>query len=78
MGMNEGTVLQWYKEIGDAVAEGEPLAEIETAKASGDLEAPEAGTLVDIVAEVDTEVPVGDILCVLETSARARKPSRAS
>ena len=67
MGMNEGTVLQWYKEIGDTVAEGEPLAEIETAKATGDLEAPAAGTLVEIVAAVDTEVPVGDVLCVLQT-----------
>lgn len=66
MGMNEGTVLQWYKEVGDAVAKDEPLAEIETAKATGDLESPEAGTVVEIVAAVGEEVPVGDVMCVLE------------
>jgi pyruvate/2-oxoglutarate dehydrogenase complex dihydrolipoamide acyltransferase (E2) component len=67
MGMTEGTVLAWLKQVGDTVAEGEEIAEIDTAKATGMLESPAAGTIVEIVAQVDDEVPVGDVLCILET-----------
>jgi pyruvate/2-oxoglutarate dehydrogenase complex dihydrolipoamide acyltransferase (E2) component len=67
MGINEGTVTEWLKSVGDDVTEGEPLVEIETAKATDSLNAPATGVLVEIVAEVDDEVPVGELLCVIET-----------
>jgi pyruvate/2-oxoglutarate dehydrogenase complex dihydrolipoamide acyltransferase (E2) component len=67
MGINEGTVTEWLKSVGDNVTEGEPLVEIETAKATDSLNAPATGVLVEIVADVDDEVPVGELLCVIET-----------
>ena len=66
MGMNEGAVVKWLKSVGDAVQSGDELVEIETAKATGAVEAPEAGRLVEIVAQEGEEVPVGDVLCIIE------------
>lgn len=67
MGMNEGVVVGWKKEVGDSVAVGDELVDIEAAKATGAVESPANGTLVEILVEVDDEVPVGDVLCVIET-----------
>jgi pyruvate/2-oxoglutarate dehydrogenase complex dihydrolipoamide acyltransferase (E2) component len=67
MGINEGTVLQWLREIGDEVAEDEPLAEIETAKATDYVNAPASGVLTEIVAQVGAVVPVSELLAILET-----------
>ena len=47
--MEEGKVLQWYKQVGDSVAKGELLAEIETDKAVMDLESVEEGTLLQVL-----------------------------
>lgn len=49
MGMNEGTILKWLKSEGDVVAEGEPIVEIESAKAVEEAPAPESGRLVRIL-----------------------------
>lgn len=47
--MEEGRVLQWYKQVGDSVKKGELLAEIETDKAVMDLESVEEGTLLQLL-----------------------------
>jgi pyruvate dehydrogenase E2 component (dihydrolipoamide acetyltransferase) len=57
--MTEGKVLTWRKKVGDQVAQGEPLAEIETDKVNVDIEAEEAGTLVEIVVGEGQTAPVG-------------------
>jgi pyruvate/2-oxoglutarate dehydrogenase complex dihydrolipoamide acyltransferase (E2) component len=49
MGIEEGTVLRWLKAVGEPVQQGEPLVEIETAKAIQEVEAPVAGTLLKIL-----------------------------
>ena len=48
MDMEEGTILRWLKKEGDAVKEGEVIAEIETDKASMELEAPASGTILKL------------------------------
>jgi pyruvate/2-oxoglutarate dehydrogenase complex dihydrolipoamide acyltransferase (E2) component len=64
MGLEEGTVVQWLKVEGDKVKKGEPIVEIETAKATQEVEAPASGTLVKILlaagetAAVNTEIGV--------------------
>jgi pyruvate/2-oxoglutarate dehydrogenase complex dihydrolipoamide acyltransferase (E2) component len=64
MGIEEGTVTRWLKAVGDKVAQGEPLVEIETAKATQEVESPASGTLVQILlpegetASVNTEIAV--------------------
>lgn len=68
MGMTEGTVLQWYKEEGDAVAEGEALVEVESAKITNVIEAPASGILTRIVAGQDVTVGVAELLGVITTA----------
>jgi pyruvate dehydrogenase E2 component (dihydrolipoyllysine-residue acetyltransferase) len=58
--MEEGTVLRWLKGVGDEVAVGEELVEIETDKANMVYEADTAGTLVEVLAQEGDTLPVGD------------------
>ncbi len=66
MNMVEGTVAAWLKEVGDAVAEGEAIAEIATDKVDSELESPVAGTLVEIVVAKGEDAEVGDVLAYIE------------
>ncbi|MEA2219220.1 MAG: hypothetical protein QOJ35_1846, partial [Solirubrobacteraceae bacterium] len=60
--VREGTVLEWHKQEGDAVSEGETLVEVSTDKVDAEVPAPASGTLTRIcVAEGDT-VAVGGLL----------------
>ena len=68
MGINEGTVLRWMKEVGDEVTEDEPLVEVETAKATDYVNAPASGVLAEIVAAAGAVVPVADVLAIIETA----------
>ena len=61
--MTEGTIVSWLKKEGDTVERGEPLLEIETDKASLDVESPEAGVLRKIF-HAD-----GEVAAVLEVIA---------
>ena len=58
--MEEGTVLKWLKAVGDEVAVGEELVEIETDKANMVYESDTAGTLVEITAQEGDTLPVGE------------------
>lgn len=64
MGIEEGTVLRWLKNVGDRVRQGEPLVEIETAKATQEVEAPCSGILLEILlpegktATVDSDIAI--------------------
>jgi pyruvate/2-oxoglutarate dehydrogenase complex dihydrolipoamide acyltransferase (E2) component len=66
MGIEEGTVVRWLKAVGEHVQQGEPLVEIETAKATQEVEAPASGTLAKILlpegqtAAVNTEIAIID------------------
>jgi pyruvate/2-oxoglutarate dehydrogenase complex dihydrolipoamide acyltransferase (E2) component len=64
--MEAGVVAGWLKEVGDAVAEGEPIAEIETEKTTLDLLSPAAGRLVEITQRAGAEVPVEQPIGYLE------------
>ncbi|WP_137931511.1 thiamine pyrophosphate-dependent enzyme [Mesorhizobium comanense] len=57
--VSEGTVVKWLKAVGDAVKEGELIAEIETDKAVVEIEAPISGKLVAIDQPVGAVVPMG-------------------
>ncbi len=58
--MEEGTILQWMKQVGDEVAVGEELVEIETDKANMAYESDLAGTLTEILVEEGGTVAIGD------------------
>ncbi len=63
--MEEGTILKWLKADGDAVARGEPLAEIETDKATLTYESDAAGVL-KIVADAGETLPIGSVIATLD------------
>jgi pyruvate dehydrogenase E2 component (dihydrolipoamide acetyltransferase) len=60
--MEEGTVLNWLKQVGDEVAVGEELVEIETDKANMGYEADVAGTLLEILVGENETAPVGAVI----------------
>lgn len=65
--MDEGTILNWYKKEGDLVKKGEVLLEIETDKATTDVEAAVNGVLKEIVEEEDATVDIGETIAWIET-----------
>ncbi|CAN5803429.1 pyruvate dehydrogenase complex dihydrolipoamide acetyltransferase [soil metagenome] len=75
--MEEGTILQWLKSEGDEVQEGDALAEIETDKVSMEIEAEDAGTLAQILAEADEAVAVGDAIAFIQGEGE-EVPDRAA
>jgi pyruvate dehydrogenase E2 component (dihydrolipoamide acetyltransferase) len=60
--MEEGTVLGWMKAVGDEIALGDELVEIETDKANMVYEADVAGTLIEILAEEGATLPIGEVI----------------
>lgn len=67
--MEEGSVVAWLKQPGQAVHAGEPLLEIETDKASVEIEAPGDGVLAGPLLPVGEVVPVGTVIGRLEPEA---------
>jgi pyruvate dehydrogenase E2 component (dihydrolipoamide acetyltransferase) len=63
--MEEGTIVKWVKQVGDPVAPGDVLAEVETDKATMELESFFAGTLIKIFAPAGSQVAIGAALCAV-------------
>src|SRR5258707_11337530 len=70
--MQEGTIARWLKKLGDEIKKGDVLAEIETDKATMDLEAYEEGTLHQILAQEGETVPIGQVVALIGTGAVAQ------
>ena len=65
--METGVVAEWLKKVGDKVNRGEAIAEIETEKATVEMEATASGTLVEQTLATGEEVPVGTVIGYLES-----------
>ncbi|MEE8442486.1 MAG: dihydrolipoamide acetyltransferase family protein, partial [Dehalococcoidia bacterium] len=65
MGMEDGKVIRWLKQEGDAISEGDALVEIESAKIDSELEAPASGVLARIAVPEGEVVKVGALLAVI-------------
>src|SRR5262245_25511715 len=63
-GMEAGTIVKWLKSEGDRVEKGEPLFEVDTDKATQEVEAEASGVLLKIAVE-SGEVPVGETIAVI-------------
>jgi pyruvate dehydrogenase E2 component (dihydrolipoamide acetyltransferase) len=70
-GMEEGRLLAWLKQPGDAVRKGEPVAEVESDKANVELEAVVDGILDVILVAADQMVPVGTVLARIRPAGEA-------
>jgi pyruvate dehydrogenase E2 component (dihydrolipoamide acetyltransferase) len=72
--MEEGTVLQWLKAVGDEVAVGDELVEIETDKANMAYEADVAGTLAEILVQEGETVAIGTPIARVGEGGDTRAP----
>ena len=73
--VTEGTITRWFKAVGDAVEEDEPLFEVSTDKVDSEVPSPLSGTLSEIlVAEGDT-VDVGTVLARIGDAGDAPEPA---
>jgi pyruvate dehydrogenase E2 component (dihydrolipoamide acetyltransferase)/2-oxoglutarate dehydrogenase E2 component (dihydrolipoamide succinyltransferase) len=69
MAQDTGLIVAWHKQPGEAVAQGDVLFEVETDKATMEVEAQGAGFLTDVTAEAGAEVPVGDVIAKISDTA---------
>lgn len=79
--MEEGTLITWLKSVGDEVAEGDALAEIETDKLTMEMEAQESGFLTNIFAEEGAVVPIGEVVATIgaeDEIGKGEKPAAKS
>lgn len=63
--MTEGVVASWHKKVGDQVKKGDVLADIETDKATMELESYKNGTLLYQGAQAGEKIQVNDLLCII-------------
>jgi pyruvate dehydrogenase E2 component (dihydrolipoamide acetyltransferase) len=80
--MTEGTLVRWIKKVGDTVAVGDVLAEVETDKATMEMEAFDEGVLTEIYVKDGEKVQIGQKLALLsdqeeKSDSPAAKPSPA-
>ncbi|KUN86974.1 2-oxoglutarate dehydrogenase, E2 component, dihydrolipoamide succinyltransferase [Streptomyces griseoruber] len=73
--VTEGTVTRWLKEVGEEVAEDEPLLEVSTDKVDTEIPAPVAGVLLEIVVGEDETAEVGAKLAVIGAPGAAPAPA---
>jgi pyruvate dehydrogenase E2 component (dihydrolipoamide acetyltransferase) len=64
----EARIVSWIKQVGDEISRGDVIAEIETDKATLDVEAMQSGTLVEIVHDAGADVAVGAPIAYLEAA----------
>ena len=60
--VTEGTITKWFKQVGDQVAEDEPLFEVSTDKVDSEVPSPVSGTLSEILVQEGDTVDVGVVL----------------
>src|SRR5215475_8170036 len=73
--MTEGTFVNWVKKVGDPVKSGDVLAEIESDKATIEIESTASGVLTKTLVDVGAVVPVG--APIAEVSAEGAAPAAA-
>jgi pyruvate dehydrogenase E2 component (dihydrolipoamide acetyltransferase) len=77
LGMSQvsGRLIRWIKQAGERVEKGEPLMEVETDKASVEIEAPASGILTHVTAKEGEEVPVAQVIAIIQDSAPGLAPA---
>jgi 2-oxoisovalerate dehydrogenase E2 component (dihydrolipoyl transacylase) len=70
-GIAEAEIVAWHVKVGDRIAEDDPLCDMMTDKATVEMTAPVAGTLVEVAGEVGDQIAIGSVLAVFETESEA-------
>ena len=66
--ITEGTILEWYKKVGEHIAADETLLEIGTDKVDSEIPAPNGGIVIEILAQPNDVIDVGEVIARIETS----------
>ncbi len=76
--MSAGTLVAWRKKVGDVVARGDTIAEVETEKGNIDVEVFVDGTIEKFLIEPGQEVPVGTAMALIRADGEPQTPTAAS
>src|SRR5687767_15577078 len=68
--VTEGTILEWHKQEGEFVEEGETVVEVSTDKIDAEVPAPASGVIAKILAQPDDVVQVGQALAQLDPNGQ--------
>ena len=74
----EGTIATWHKQVGDAVAAGEVIAELETDKVNVEVTASQSGVITSIKRQAGESVSVGEVIAELAAGGAAAAPTPAA
>jgi len=74
--LTEGTILEWYKKPGETISQDETLLEIGTDKVDSEIPSPIAGTVVEILADVNAVIEVGVVIARIDTDGSTPVKSR--
>lgn len=75
MSQDSGKLVHWFKKDGEWVEKGEPLMEVETDKATVEIESPASGILTQVTAQAGDEVPVTQVVAVIDDGEHGTPPS---
>ena len=78
MSQDSGKLVHWLKKAGEWVKKGEPLMEVETDKATVEIESPASGILTQVTAQEGDEVPVTQVIAVIQDGEDEVTPSTKS
>jgi len=76
--ITEGTILEWKKQVGDSIEKDETLLEISTDKVDSEIPSPATGTIVEIIAQVNDTIPVGDVIARIGEVGESTSTEKAS
>ncbi len=74
--ITEGTVLEWYKKVGESIEKDETLLEIGTDKVDSEIPSPESGIILEILAAPNDIIDVGNVIARIETDSNIRKDDK--
>ncbi|MCK5041753.1 MAG: E3 binding domain-containing protein, partial [Sphingomonadales bacterium] len=69
--ITEATIGRWLKQVGEAVAEDEPIVELETDKVAMEVNAPVSGVMAEIISAEGDTVEVGAVIAKVDISGKA-------
>lgn len=64
--VTEGTITNWFVGVGDTINKYDPIAEVLTDKVTAEIPASFSGKIIEILAQVDDTLAVGEVICTLE------------
>ena len=76
--ITEGTILEWYKKVGDSIEKDETLLEIGTDKVDSEIPSPASGVIEEILAEPNDVIDVGKVIARINSNGSSDKKATAS